>query len=62
MPSLVYGMQNIKELERAGIIYEKEDHCCSSGSCCDFGGDRDHLCPGTDTGADLTGKEAGQRL
>ena len=43
-------------------IYEKEDHCCSSGSCFDFGGDRDYLCSGTDTGADLTGKEAGQRL
>lgn len=27
-----------------------------------FGGDRDYLCSGTDTGADLTGKEAGQRL
>jgi len=50
------GCKSIKELERAGIIYEKEDHCCSSGSCCDFGGDRDYLCP------DLTGKEAGQRL
>ena len=23
-------------------IYEKEDHCCSSGSCCDFGGDCDY--------------------
>ena len=47
------GCKSIKELERAGIIYEKEDHCCSSGSCCDFGGDRDYLCPGTDTGTDL---------
>ena len=43
-------------------IYEKEDHCCSSGSCCDFGGDCDYLCPGTDTGTDLTGKEAGHCL
>ena len=32
---------------------QKEDHCCSSGSCCDFGGDCDYLCPGTDTGTDL---------
>lgn len=30
------GCKSIKELERAGIIYEKEDHCCSSGSCCDL--------------------------
>ena len=56
------GRKSIKELERAGIIYEKEDHCCSSGSCFDFGGDRDYLCSGTDTGADLTGKEAGHCL
>ena len=26
MPSLVHGMQKHKRLERAGIIYEKEDH------------------------------------
>ena len=27
-----------------------------------FGGDCDYLCPGTDTGTDLTGKEAGHCL